>query len=866
MGSMSWSDDTRCLYCEGKLPLYRKVTHGQFCSSAHRKAYWQEQERLAVERLQETHLTLNSIRVPVAQESAELPQLKAALLPPLVVRTQLSIPAAHQAESFAPAVPGLSGILAVQLAPTTGQSTQLMVADPIEYEIASQPLPPSPVWSSPGTKSLPQGTALDARSYVASRQWTSQAAWQHDAEPFEGVLCHPKSTASALELSAGGAVSMPLLRGGEFGQTARRMCAAVEPIEAKPTPATHLVLEVAPQNDVLVQLLDQQVPHPDQLLALARFAAQEQPFAFAAKLQEKVDFPAETILPTAAAVDVAAPDYQLAATQMRQLSAAIAPKPGSFAARTEIAEISVNPSTSIATAAIPAIADSTYQLGVARLQSLPTGLIAPAEGIFASCTGGPQAAFEASAGVALPSAFAGVTTLAPRFAGTRPLPSEKVAPSPGTIASYAPLGPEAALVAVALPGVSTANVPAPRVAGTLSLPSAMVVPSPGILASQTAASNFDLDLSSAVSADLALPGYSQKTTNAAGPAPQATGFLPLPFGHQLTLGGETPRPEPIGRLIPQTADVHPIIPGSRLEPMDRKPDADALRTKGTGSGFRVPGYGLEKLEPAWAHATGFWQHAPRDLKLLMFAIPALLALVFHPGLPRVASAAPPSAASFPARVTRAVSDQFVNVRQTLENRAAIALDEDFRSGLDNWVSPGGSTTEWSFDQTGFVQPGPLALYRPSVMLADYQLQFMGLIDKKALSWVVRASDFQNFYVIKLEVTKSGPLPAIGLTRYAVINGQATDRHDVNIPLSARPDTLYAVRMDVRGSNFSVEVQGQMADSWTETRLKQGGIGFFTARGEASRVRWVQITHQYDMLGRLCAYLAPYDTSNGSWQP
>jgi len=212
MGSMSWSDDTRCLYCEGKLPLYRKVTHGQFCSSAHRKAYWQEQERLAVERLQETHLTLNSIRVPVAQESAELPQLKAALLPPLVVRTQLSIPAAHQAESFAPAVPGLSGILAVQLAPTTGQSTQLMVADPIEYEIASQPLPPSPVWSSPGTKSLPQGTAVDARSYVASRQWTNQAAWQHDAEPFEGVLCHPKSTASALELSAGGAVSMPLLR------------------------------------------------------------------------------------------------------------------------------------------------------------------------------------------------------------------------------------------------------------------------------------------------------------------------------------------------------------------------------------------------------------------------------------------------------------------------------------------------------------------------------------------------------------------------------------------------------------------------------------------------------------------------------
>src|SRR4051812_31430099 len=55
---MSWADDVRCLYCDGRLPLYRKITNGQFCSSGHRKAYWQEQERLAVERLQQTHQSL----------------------------------------------------------------------------------------------------------------------------------------------------------------------------------------------------------------------------------------------------------------------------------------------------------------------------------------------------------------------------------------------------------------------------------------------------------------------------------------------------------------------------------------------------------------------------------------------------------------------------------------------------------------------------------------------------------------------------------------------------------------------------------------------------------------------------------------
>ena len=249
--------------------------------------------------------------------------------------------------------------------------------------------------------------------------------------------------------------------------------------------------------------------------------------------------------------------------------------------------------------------------------------------------------------------------------------------------------------------------------------------------------------------------------------------------------------------------------------------ASALGTRATGSETArgraseagnalsarcMRGEGLRKLEPAWAHATGFWHHAPRDLKLLLFAIPALLALVFHPGLPRIAFAAPQTSTGFTGGFKRVLSDEWMNVRQTLENRAAVALDEDFRSGLDNWASPGGSTTEWSFDATGFVRPGPLALYRPSVNLTDYQVQFLGLIDKKALSWVVRAADFENFYVVKLEVVKPGPMPAIGLTRYAVINGKARDRHDVNIPLErapgyalSRPDGCAGIGFCCRGS-------------------------------------------------------------------
>jgi hypothetical protein len=110
------------------------------------------------------------------------------------------------------------------------------------------------------------------------------------------------------------------------------------------------------------------------------------------------------------------------------------------------------------------------------------------------------------------------------------------------------------------------------------------------------------------------------------------------------------------------------------------------------------------------------------------------------------------------------------------------------------------------------------------------------------------------------VLKPGPLPTVGVTRYAVIHGKAQDRSDTILPINARNDMLYRVSLDVRGENFALAVQGQIVDNWSEPRLMHGGVGFFSARGEESRVRWVQVTHQYDMLGRLCAYLAPYNIS------
>jgi hypothetical protein len=358
------------------------------------------------------------------------------------------------------------------------------------------------------------------------------------------------------------------------------------------------------------------------------------------------------------------------------------------------------------------------------------------------------------------------------------------------------------------------------------------------------------------------------------PEPGSAGLIPVP------VRANEPAAQPVASAqlpnLPQPLRTEPMRPESHLEPLEAKPVSDFINwvppqeQQKPAQGAQIPAPPTEKIPndvTPWVLVSGFWKNAPRDLKLLVFGIPILLALALHPTLKKIPYTAPQQAGGIERNFQSKLNDRWLAVKQTMVDRAAIALDEDFRAGLDDWTSRGG-TTEWAFDATGFVRPGPLALYRPSVDLTDYQLEFLGMIDKKALSWVVRAADFDDYYVVKLVVLKPGPVPTVGVTRYAVINGVAQNRADTTAFINAREDMLYRVRMDVHADTFALTVQGQLVDSWSESRLRKGGVGFFTARGEASRLRWVQVTHQYDMLGRLCAYLAPYNipSTNGGWQP
>lgn len=310
----------------------------------------------------------------------------------------------------------------------------------------------------------------------------------------------------------------------------------------------------------------------------------------------------------------------------------------------------------------------------------------------------------------------------------------------------------------------------------------------------------------------------------------------------------------------------------------------------TGAPLRFEPESLPEEEPAdsvlpyrevansWHWLRDAWKNAPTDLKIVTVLLPILLAVVLGPSLPKLKmkSAPLPSVKSLPAlpslpslpngHVQQVVAARLSNLHQTILSRAAIDLNDDFRSGLDAWDSRSNLTSSWSYDASGFVQPGPLALFKPSTDLTDYRFQFLGEIDQKGLGAAFRAANLDNYYAVKLAVVKPGPLPVVRLVRYAVINGKEERHVEKALPFPVRPDTLYRMAVDVRGSDFTIVAQGQVVDFWSDSRLTRGGVGFFCARGEKARVRWVEVSHQYDALGRLCAYLAPYgfEGKPGNW--
>jgi len=200
-------------------------------------------------------------------------------------------------------------------------------------------------------------------------------------------------------------------------------------------------------------------------------------------------------------------------------------------------------------------------------------------------------------------------------------------------------------------------------------------------------------------------------------------------------------------------------------------------------------------------------------------------------------------------------DAWETLRQRVSTRAQVDLFDDFSAGLSSWQSGRGPASAWSFDKNGFVNPGDLSLFQPSMHLTDYNLDALVQIEAKGLGLVFRAASARSYQVAEIQVEGDGPMPSLAVSRYAMIAGRPLRAVHTQYPKRFLADTLYRIHLEVRDDTFSLYIQGNLVDYWTDPRLTSGGVGIFCSPGEHARVAWIRVSHNTDSLGRMCSLMS-----------
>lgn len=231
------------------------------------------------------------------------------------------------------------------------------------------------------------------------------------------------------------------------------------------------------------------------------------------------------------------------------------------------------------------------------------------------------------------------------------------------------------------------------------------------------------------------------------------------------------------------------------------------------------------------------------------------------GTPETSSTAAPGAQPGP----RAFQHPLEWVRSAAVKRATTHLAESFDNGMAAWgVKSNDWAPGWSRSPDGYVRPGQLALFQPTLNYADYRMEFFGQIENKSLSWVVRGRDTQNYYAMKVRIVKPGLRPLLSMVHYPVVEGK--QGHTVELPLSimVHNDIPYHVSVEVKGSHYTASIEGEEVASWSDDTLLTGGVGFFSEGGARARIYWMKLSKNDDWFGRFCGQIAgsgePRDTA------
>lgn len=311
------------------------------------------------------------------------------------------------------------------------------------------------------------------------------------------------------------------------------------------------------------------------------------------------------------------------------------------------------------------------------------------------------------------------------------------------------------------------------------------------------------------------------------PAPRSEGKQQAKAARKMESKSESPRgevrnqpkteaatPAPVAPVPVSTgstpAKVEPVQPEKTLElvpkPETRKPQAPAAPV--VPATFAAPSFGGKAdVEP---ESDGFfsrmpgWQKAAAVVVLLGVAIGAWAVPAYN------RSAKP------------AKTPSIAQAGATM--------------GADSWE------TDSSGDTAGIARRRVISLYKPGRAKRNYVFEFTGHVEQRAMGWVFRMKDPRNYYCLKLEHTGNGASSAVQLVKFAVVNGEEQPHRLVSIAEPLVVGQPVRIRLDVRGQNFSTQVNGRPVDVWIDNQIAEGTVGFSNESGERAVIRTVKVSY------------------------
>jgi hypothetical protein len=250
-----------------------------------------------------------------------------------------------------------------------------------------------------------------------------------------------------------------------------------------------------------------------------------------------------------------------------------------------------------------------------------------------------------------------------------------------------------------------------------------------------------------------------------------------------------------------------------------------------------------QIAPAWEGRGEGWRFSWSGFRRGFYGASSLL---------KPLALAAPVLLLFAALLWAATSDA---AKQRLQSRAAMVLRQDFQEDMEGWFGGRDWSRSWERRPEGYALVGQLALYRPTMGISDYEMEFVAQIERQSVGWVVRAADLQNYYAMKLAIVEPGPLPVTALTRYAIVAGQESQRVQVPIRIVLHDARPYRIHVKAAGGGFTTSIDSKVVDFWSDERLKTGGVGFFTEGNDRARLYWMSIEHNNDFWGKVCGFLA-----------